>query len=67
MQLTNTQQLSACLDRPQRTIQYWAQIGKLPTPLPLKRRTVWLTDTILDWILVNAPDADLSALEGVPA
>jgi len=49
----------------ERTIQHWAKIGKLPQPLPIKNRTVWQTSTIRDWLIVNMPDADLSALEGV--
>ena len=47
----------------ERTIQHWAKIGKLPQPLPVKNRTIWTLDTIRDWLIVNMPDADLTALE----
>ena len=46
----------------ERTIQHWANIGKLPPSLPVKNRTIWTLDTIRDWLLVNMPDADLTKL-----
>jgi len=65
MQIIDTQQLSRATGKAQRTIQLWQQQGKLPQPLPVKNRTVWTLDTIRDWLIVNMPDADLSALDDV--
>jgi len=65
MQITDTQRLSRATGKAQRTIQHWANIGKLPPALPVKNRTIWTLDTIRDWLIVHMPDADLTALEGV--
>jgi predicted DNA-binding transcriptional regulator AlpA len=65
MQIIDTQQLSLATGKAQRTIQHWANIGKLPPSLPVKNRTIWPAQTIRDWLIVNMPDADLTALEGV--
>jgi len=65
MQIIDTQQLSRATGKAQRTIQAWEQQGKLPPSLPVKNRTIWPAQTIRDWLIVNMPSADLSALEGV--
>ena len=63
MQIIDTQQLSLVTGKAQRTIQLWEAMGKLPPSLPIKHRTIWPVQTIHDWLLVNMPDADLTALE----
>lgn len=65
MQIIDTKRLSLVTGKAQRTIQAWEQQGKLPPSLPVKNRTIWTLDTIRDWLIVNMPDADLTALEGV--
>ena len=70
MQFTTPRNIAAATNatntpKTTRTIQHWASSGKLPPALPIKNRTVWMLETIRDWLLVNMPDADLSALEGV--
>lgn len=69
MQFTTPRNIAAATNatntpKTTRTIQHWANIGKLPPALPIKKRTVWPVQTIRDWLLVNMPDADLTALEG---
>lgn len=70
MQFTTPRNIAAATNatttpKTTRTIQHWANVGKLPPALPIKHRTVWPVQTIRDWLIVHMPDADLSALEGV--
>jgi predicted DNA-binding transcriptional regulator AlpA len=62
MDLYTSEQLAKLLNKSHRTIQRHARNGNLPQPLELKARTVWQLSTIRDWLLINAPHADLSAL-----
>ena len=63
MDLYTSEQLAEMLEKSQRTIQRWAHNGKLPTPLNLNNRTVWLAADLRIWLSANCPDADLDALE----
>ena len=65
MKIVDTQQLSRVTGKAKRTIQSWEQQGKLPPSLPVKNRTIWMLDTIRNWLIIHMPDADLTALEGV--
>jgi len=70
MQFTTPRNIAAATKtsakpKTERTIQHWANIGKLPPALPIKNRTIWHVQIIRDWLIVHMPDADLSALEGV--
>ena len=62
MQITNTKNVAIATKKSERTIQHWEQIGKLPAGLPIQKRTVWPLETIREWLIVNMPDADFSAL-----
>jgi prophage regulatory protein len=39
-----------------RTIRTWDSSGKLPRPLRISGRVVWLLDEIRDWLAAGAPD-----------
>lgn len=41
-----------------RTVRTWDAAGKLPTPLRIGGRVVWIVDEIRAWLAAGAPNRD---------
>ncbi len=56
--VADAKRLAKLLTSGLRTIRTWDAAGKLPMPIRLGGRVLWIVDEIRDWLAAGAPDRD---------
>jgi len=54
--VADARSLAALLDVGLRTVRTWDSSGKLPAPVRIGGRVVWIIDDIRAWLAAGAPD-----------